>query len=339
MNELTIKKEVEIEGLTKAKKKLIIEKYSEPIQKINDLAKTFPEIKAMEMSPEKVSKAKRFRIDFAKSVKAVENVKSALKEESLKEGKAIQGVFNYVKEKTAELKEEALEIENYYVLIEEEKNKRIQAEREKDLLQYNVDGSTMDLGGMDDTVWLNFVAGTRVNFEAIKKAEEDAENERVEAEKKVQLYRDRKELLLPYWDFMKEDHLSADFGELPEDSFNIMLREVKKTKSDYQLKQEKIQIENERLRIENEKAEKKRKIDADKLQKEREEKTALEKKIADEKALKAAAELKAKNAPDKEKLLNIAQYILDHTEDSMCQAAKTALGNAYYTLKNAAEKL
>ena len=61
MNELTIKKEVEIEGLTKAKKKLIIEKYSEPIQKINDLAKTFPEIKEMEMSKEKVAKAKRFR--------------------------------------------------------------------------------------------------------------------------------------------------------------------------------------------------------------------------------------------------------------------------------------
>ena len=40
------------------------------------------------------------------------------------------------------------------------------------------------------------------------------------------LYDERKAQLVPFWEFMKEDHLSIDFGALPQESFDIILQEV-----------------------------------------------------------------------------------------------------------------
>lgn len=390
MNELTIKKEVEIEGLTKAKRKLIIEKYSEPIKKINEIAQTFPEIKAMEMSPEKVAKAKRFRIDFNKSVKAVENVKKELKEESLKEGRAIQGVFNYVKEKTAELKNEALEIENYYIKIEEEKKKRIQAERENELQKYNVDGSTMDLAGMIDAVWLNLIAGSRATFEAEKKAAEDAEKERREIEKKKTMYDGRLKALLPFGVFFDRSKLTIDSTE---DDFEQIIMDAKTGRTAYLKEQEKIKAEN--IRLQNEaierQAEDRRieklwkgrlselinpiwngesaidpeteeviishddiiKIDDEAFEKIKiawnkkatDRKIEKQKKIEDDKIAKeeskrkAADELKAKNAPDKEKLEAIIEYLNGKKISLTTDNAINAVSNAITILLKSQAKL
>lgn len=40
------------------------------------------------------------------------------------------------------------------------------------------------------------------------------------------LYDERKAQLIPFWEFMKEEHLSVDFGALPQESFDIILQEV-----------------------------------------------------------------------------------------------------------------
>lgn len=47
-----------------------------------------------------------------------------------------------------------------------------------------------------------------------------------EPNKDENLYDSRKEALMPFWEFLKEDHKSADFGKLPQESFEIILREA-----------------------------------------------------------------------------------------------------------------
>jgi hypothetical protein len=63
------------------------------------------------------------------------------------------------------------------------------------------------------------------NWREICGLDEEKATEGKETEGKS-LYDSRKEALMPFWEFMKEDHLSIDFGALPKESFDIILQEV-----------------------------------------------------------------------------------------------------------------
>ena len=75
--------------------------------------------------------------------------------------------------------------------------------------------SIYPLDKMTNQEFENFVASQKL----IK-----SENER--KEKAVQLYNSRKEALLPFWNYLKDDHKSVDFSELPQESFDIILAEA-----------------------------------------------------------------------------------------------------------------
>lgn len=78
---------------------------------------------------------------------------------------------------------------------------------------------------------------------AKKEADELVEKEKEDA---VNLYNERKALLMPFWEFMKEDHLSVDFGALPQESFDIILKEVEDTFNEAQEKDLKEKVESEK---------------------------------------------------------------------------------------------
>lgn len=99
--------------------------------------------------------------------------------------------------------------------------------------------------------------------EAAKKAEDDknaaikAEKDRVDEEKrkaKVELYNKRKEMLIPYWEYLNIDHKGIDYSELPEESFIIIYNEVIKIKDDAEKKlaDEKEKIRQEKLQKQQE---------------------------------------------------------------------------------------
>ena len=256
-----------ITDLSENEKDLILESFSPVVQVLNDFGKQFPEIQAMETGEEKCKKAKRFRIDFGKQITKADTIRKDLKEVSLKKSKAVQTVFNYIKKATEETKEAALEIETHYERLEVARIDAIREEREVELFKYNADLPFGNLGEMEESVWINYINGVRLNDEAVKEAERKAEAERIEAERIDFLNEERKESILDLWQFMPEENRNVNFGEWAADMWDELVNYLYLAKADYDKEQEKIKADNERLKKESEVAEKKRLADERKLAK------------------------------------------------------------------------
>lgn len=78
----------------------------------------------------------------------------------------------------------------------------------------------------------------------LKQQKEQEEKLKIE---QLNLYNSRKEQLIPFWNFLKHDHKSADFGMLPEDSFQIILNEAKQLYDADQKAKADLKAENEKL--------------------------------------------------------------------------------------------
>jgi hypothetical protein len=247
---LSVPKEID-----KSKADQILEAFDPAYLKAKEYEKNVAEVKAMETSPEKCAKAKRLRLDFRAVRTAADKTREKLKEKSLAEGRAIQGVFNILKLSISDNETELLEIETHYERIEQAKIQKIQDKRISELAEFDVDGLNMDLGNMDDIIYSNLLEGSKSKWQAVKDAEKKAEEERIETERLENLYYERKDLLAPYIDFIVPNLLN---NKTTEKEFQDILSSAKELKADYQKDQEEIRLENERLKKEAEKAEKAR---------------------------------------------------------------------------------
>lgn len=179
--ELTIRSE--LDGLEKSKAEQIEAVFAPMVNMLKGFESAYDEIMAEEQSPEKSKKAKRLRLDISKVRIDADKVRKEEKAEFLRAGNAIQGVYNILKFAVTDKEEKLKEVENHYERIEQERIAKLQAERVEALAAFDVDGSMMDLGNMDDIVWSNLLTGSKANYEAKIEAERKAEAERLEAEK------------------------------------------------------------------------------------------------------------------------------------------------------------
>jgi hypothetical protein len=118
-----------------------------------------------------------------------EKTRKALKEDSLRKGKAIDGIFNMLAFAVEPLEKHLLEQEQFIQRIEEERKAQLKAERE-DALRPFADVSLYQLGEMDEATFANLLETNQLAFaarqEAARKAEaERIERERIEAEEKA----------------------------------------------------------------------------------------------------------------------------------------------------------
>lgn len=300
MNELTITRE--LAGLDKSKAKQIETIFAPMVKMLKEFEAVFDVISALEINPDTCKKAKRLRLDIAKVRIDADKVRKVHKEEYLWAGNAIQGVYNILKFAVADKEEKLKDIETHYERIEVEKKKRLQAERQAELSKYDVDGSALTLGAMDDVVWSNYLTGVKANHEAVIAAEKKAEEEKIEAEQKEAEEREKMRL--------ENEQLKEEAAEAT-----------------------KVKATAER------KAEQERQAQEAKIQEERKAREKLERQIADREAeaertaqkeadLKATAERKAKLASDKEKLNIIAADLLAQKETVVSDDAKDAIETA-----------
>lgn len=329
MNDLIIKNA--ITDLTEEKTNLILASFAPIVKTLTDYAKDLPGIEAMDDGKDKCEKAKRFRIDFGRELTRADKVRKDLKEDSLREGKSIQSVYNYIKKATEDTKTTALDIELHYERIEEEKRKALQVERASLLLRYKVNGSDMDLGNMTDEIWLPYLTGLKTTYEAEKEAEKKAEVDRIETERILYLHADRKNSILHLWNYMPLDRREENFGMLPEPQWSELVEYLKDLDRVEREKQAKIAADNELLRIEaaaqeaalqaeREEAQRILHIENENLRVAKEVTQRLEREQANVEAervrveqekVAAVAEVarKALNAPDKEKLISLIVYM------------------------------
>ena len=324
MNELTITKE--LAGLDKSKAKQIEAVFAPMVEMVKGFEATYDQIEALEISPDKCAKAKRLRLDIGQVRIKADQVRKVQKEEYLRAGNAIQGVYNILKFAVVDKEEKLKDMETHYERIEAEKKENLAEAREVELSKYDVDGTVLDLGNMDDVVWGNFLAGAKSNYEAVREAERKAAQELIRQQKRDEVYSERQTDLIPFAQFGALDLLTR---ETTADEYTQLFSDMKGKLESYEKEQAEIRAENERLKKEQEKAEEIRlaeqkkqdaKVQAEKeklervqaeaeaekriqdevIRKEREAKEKLERELAEKKAAEERARLEAEQAAEDE---------------------------------------
>jgi hypothetical protein len=374
MSELTLT--TELKGIEKSKADQIRSVFQPMADMLDHFDAAYDEVMGMEQSEEKSAKAKRLRLDIAKIRIEADKRRKEMKEEYLRAGKAIDGTANILKWAVTDKENSLKEIELYYQRIEEERLKKLQEDREAELAKYDFDGSSMDLSGMVDAVWNNFLTGIRANWESLKAAERKAEEDRIAREKKEKLFIERRLKLAPFAQFGALELLT---DETSDKEFESLHEEMIEKNRLYQIEQARIQDENERLRKEAEereaarieaekKAEAERKAADETARKEREaaeaktaaaeaearkareeaaevhrkaeeEKAAEERRRQEEAQRKAEEAKRAAMAPEKEKLVSYATDLLSKLNFVESPEAKSAIQEAAFVLTAASENM
>jgi len=325
-------------GLAKEKAHQIELQFAGKISEREELAKVYENIIGQEMSQEVCERARELRLQLVKVRTGINKIHKAEKAFYLAGGKFVDAWKNKNIIPIVEMEDTLKGMEEYYINLELERVKKLGDDRKLELSKYlNEECHPDGLGGMTDQIWDNYIIGVKNAYIERKKEEARLEKERIQNEKKEKLYKTRLFELNKYSDYEPIFELTK---ETNEKDYEKIIVDLKKQKSDYEEKQEKIRLENEKLKKEAEEKEKQRlaqeKIRLEKENKERLDREAKEaaekakheaelKKIRDEKlrlekiendriekekaekAKQKAAEQKLKNAPDKiklEKLIN-----------------------------------
>lgn len=112
-----------------------------------------------------------------------EKTRKRLKEDSLRKGKAIDGIYNMLAFAVEPLEKHLLDQEHYIQRIEEERKAKLKASREAELIPLGVDVTLYQLGEMDEATFANLLETNRLAFAARQEAARKAEAERIERER------------------------------------------------------------------------------------------------------------------------------------------------------------
>lgn len=291
--------------------------------------------------------ARTARLELKQIRVEADKTRQALKEDSLRYGKAVQGVYNVIEflikpiEGYLETQEKFAEIQaaNRKAALADLRNTELAPYR--DFVPYN-----LDLGGMSEEDYTKLLNGAKLQLSAKLEAERKAEQERIERAKAEAEERERVRL--------ENERLKVEAAER-ERQIAAERVEREKVEAEARAKAEAERKEaEEKARIEREKLEAARKEAEAKAAAERAERERIEaemkakaEKEAAEKRARDEAERKAKAAPDREKLiifaesLNALVYPTTTTEEagSLINRVREAIGKIAVSLSSEANKL
>jgi hypothetical protein len=270
---------VEQTGLEKSKVETVLNSFGKNFQEAKVTVEKAKSISVTsEDQKEEMLEARKIRLQLKDIRVNVENTRKELKEQSLREGKAIDGAANIIKALIIPV-EEYLENQEKFAEIQETKRKAERLAQRIELLSPFVeDISFYSLNDISDEAFKKLLDDSKKAFEAQKEAEKKAEQERIEQEKKEEKKRQR------------------------------IKKENEKLKKEAEERERQLAKEREA----REKAE-----DEIKAKKEAEEKAAKEEdeKKKNEELEKLKAEKEARLAPDKEKMRVVYKNIQTITDN------------------------
>lgn len=258
--------------------------------------------------------ARKYRLRLKEIRVGAEKKRKELKEESLRTGRAIDGLNNLLLYKIKPVEEYLEKQENYGLELRKKEQENTRFEREQAAGIYlPFFPANIHLGEIAEEDFEKYFRFAKMEFEEIKRKESEAEAEklRLEAERRA----------------MEEEN-----ARLREEAAQMAAKLDAERKG--------------RERVEAEQRESQR-IEAQRIENERREKEAAERKererIAKEAAEKESAELAALQAPDIEKMKALAAEILelkipelsDRRMKDILDSAKAHLSHAYRMLNNA----
>jgi len=276
-----------------------------------------------------------------------ENKRKKMKEASLLEGKAIDGMANIVKALVVPVEKDLQEKEDYIQRKEDERIALLVEERKASMAKFEVDCEHFDLGAMKDEAFATLLASSEAGYNARIKAERDE----AEAKENAELARRAEEMRL-----RKAKEEAEAIAE--------KLRKEKEA-AEFEVIQQKVDAEKERKRVELEAQETKRQfeeasrlqhetlnkvMEEDRLKKEAEFaeleaqsqrlRDAEAKRIADEAEAKRVEEQRRLEGSDKDKLLVLIDDIMGVVIPTVSSdAAQVALCGTHKLISELISKL
>ncbi len=141
---------------------------------------------------EDIKKAREWRLTLKNIRVDCEKVRKGLKEESLRKGKAIDGMANVIKYLIAPIEEHLDNQEKFLQIQEQKRIEELRRKRTEELVQYQVDGNNFPmLGAMPEEQWQLLLTGVKTQYETALAAAKKAEADRIEREKNESAERER----------------------------------------------------------------------------------------------------------------------------------------------------
>lgn len=251
----------------------------------------------------------------------VEKARKQMKEESLRKGKAIDGIANVIKFLIVPIEDHLQAQEDFIKLEEAKRIEELKEHRESALAPYEVDTTYFNLGEMTEESFSQLLNNSRIAFEQRKEQERKTEEDRIAKEKAEAEERERirqENARLKAEAEAREKAIAEERRKQEEErkkQEEIARKEREKLEAEIKAKEQ--EAAKERAKVEAEKKKEREAAEA-KLKAEREQKARFEaelkaKKEAEEKArMEAEAKEKAKRlAPDKQKLEELAKEMAE----------------------------
>jgi len=181
-NELTIV--AKESGLEQTKVEALLSNFGKSYAEAKELSKDALAIVVTEEDQTQEMQQARAKRLALKSIRVdVENTRKSLKEQSLREGKAIDGMSNIIKALIIPIEEHLEKQEKFAELKQAERRAIKLAERIEKLSQFVPDVSLYNLENMTDEAFDSLLGSSKVAFEDQKAAEAKAEADRITKEK------------------------------------------------------------------------------------------------------------------------------------------------------------
>lgn len=256
-------------GLDNSKSSVLIENFSDYFE----IAKEWEEkskqiIVNSSLQVEEMQKAREGRLFLKQKRVAIEKTRTALKESSLREGKAIDAIAKILTNLITPI-EDDLELKEKFKEMEEKKIKdELRTARQLLVSDYaKYIPLNVDLAEYTEIAFNTILKGAKLEYEEEQeKIRIEQEEERKKQEIK-DLHNKRKETILSsgLWEFM-DDFISTNLGTLTEVYFNSLISDLQNRKSRKEEEAKKILQENELLKKQKEEVEK----EIEKVEKEKE---------------------------------------------------------------------
>ena len=167
-------------GLEENKAKQISDMFKPMLDKMTDLEIQFNEVVKRPIEPETIQMAKELRLSYVKVRTGTAAIHKELKAFYLQGGRFVDGWKNAQLMASQGIEDKLKIIEDHFIIIEREKEKKLLEERTLELQKYDMDTAPYNLELMEDDVWKNYLSGVVLNYNSQKEAEAKAEKERLD---------------------------------------------------------------------------------------------------------------------------------------------------------------
>lgn len=263
-------------GLEENKAKQISDMFKPMLDKMVELEKEFNIVSASGMSEDVCKVAKALRQKYVKVRTGTAAIHKELKAFYLQGGRFVDGWKTAQLMASQGIEEKLSSIEKHYENIELKRIADLEAKRKAELDRFNPDFIPDGLGILFDDVWDGYIKGVELAYNAKIQAEKDAEEARIENERKEAAERER--IRLENEQLKKEAEEAAFARKIEQDKREKEEKErIAKQKEEREAREKKERAERAEYEI--------------KLREERQEKERAEAELQ----AKKDAELKAEN--------------------------------------------